>query len=135
MKNKEEIKYAEDYPAGCPPSEAEQLEDQLLLRLVPNNPVGPDDFMSHHALGKPKPKKVPAWSWASCSMFKDSAEGQLRLKGLRGLPTLKKCKFVAKVQVGPDAGVAKVEEDDHVHFWRYISFEPWQSIKEMVEVA
>lgn len=115
-------------PGDCPPQDgAPFLAEQIVLRLVPQDPARDSDFLPSSQLPK---RRRPHWCdecrWCSCSVYPSSEANLLRLRTLTKLKNLEKMKFIAHVKVDPDAGVAKPWPNDpeHVSFWAVTSFSP-----------
>jgi|SRR3954468_8581157 len=110
--------YAENLPAGCPPSNA--LEDALspVFRLIPSATPEEAFFASKAALNAAQPPtyKGTDCEWASCSLF-TSFEALLKIRGLR-----RRNKYIAQLSL-PEGVGRHLTEGSHVHFWSYQGFQ------------
>jgi hypothetical protein len=84
-----------------------------LYRITHNNPPTERDFMSHAALGKPKPASVPQRSWegVSVSIDKDEALAHARRNPRLG-------KFIAEMEI-PD----EVQFEQTGRWWHHEIYE------------
>lgn len=104
--------------AVCPPADATEEALGVVWRLVPALPAKPGDFLSHAALGRPRPFTVDECSWASCSLCTTE---QAAIE-LGKLPQFKKHKRV-RLNVPARSGKSLTKRT-HIHFWMYRLFDP-----------
>lgn len=121
--NRNSKKFKETLPANCPPSQAEHLSDQLVIRFVPQKPATPDHFMSSAAKGDPRPRSVSPCRWASCSVFEATIKPE-KIDGLLKYPKLRSMKFQAFLKINSTAGVCTTADSGHIDLWMYDSFDP-----------
>lgn len=128
--------YIEELPDGCPPDDAVDTDDRLVLRLVPSDNVQIEDFHSHAKLGKSKPKDICGCRWASCSVF-NSPDAQHSPNAMVKLPRVrnKALKFVAELALNPSSGKLKdAPTGGHVDLWMYDSFDPIKAVVDVREI-
>lgn len=112
-------------PDTCPPDEADELaEGTIVYRLVTASKPGPEDFRP--CKDEPNKKRPPICDecrWASYSIFHENT-ARHRLVDITKLPKNKHLKYVAKVEIGLDSGVALAWPRDaqHYSFWMYKDF-------------
>jgi hypothetical protein len=115
----------------CPPFGAVTPQDTVGYRLVMNIPVTNNDFKSHAALGKRKPRDVDDCSWLSCSLFDSPA----KLLNVKGLPKISgKWKGIVCVKLDSSAGPIKANTTGHIHWWPYTAFDIMQKCTVEVEL-
>jgi hypothetical protein len=116
--------YFENLPEQCPPAHA--IDDALgkAWRLVNENPPSQEDFQSHAAAGRVKPRTCDACSWASCSLFHTEAAAREALK----LPTLRGRRPIM-VDIPERSGRWVKSKSQHVDFWRYANFDILASVR------
>lgn len=113
-------------PPACPPPNAKPFEQgELVLRLVAHNPPIQDDFIPNSQ----NPKKVcprlgDKCRWAGISVWEDGVRLEV-LEGITKLPKNQHLKFVVKVNVCPDTGLALAHEasKEHLTCWAYKSYD------------
>jgi len=124
-----EPRWRESLPDDCPPDDASVMDNQVARRLVSKTPVVDDHFHSHAALGRPRPPKVCSCGWASCSVVELSEKGRAFLNRVRKTPRYKgKDAFAVHVNVGPHAGVGRMDKKKHIHLWMYADFDPVEAV-------
>jgi hypothetical protein len=116
-------------PADCPPVDASDAGDGIVLRLVVTDPPTASDFLSGHVEGKTQPKKCDDCRWRACSVW-DAGTPYEVLSGLAKLPNLRDKKFIARVKVSKQCGRLKPFDSDprHMSFWMRQSFLPEKAI-------
>ncbi len=129
-------KYAESLPDQCPPSNAINTDERMVLRLVKNSHFSESDFYSHAKLNKPLPKDVCECRWASCSVF-SLPEGKHVAQAISKLPKVRDRKYVATIKLSPIAGKMEISSSrrGHIEFWMYDSFNLKDSICEVKELG
>jgi hypothetical protein len=112
-------------PAACPPNDASDASNSVVLRLVTSNPPATDDFRSCQAEGKKKPHKCDDCTWCACSVWLSSTKREV-ITGLTKLANHRNKKFIAHVQINSASGKTKPHDGDgnHIRFWMYESFDP-----------
>lgn len=112
--------YREPLPEGCPPDEAEEIVELIVVfRLVRNNPPTDDDFMSQRA-EKPNQKFNASECIArGVSVFKDraAAERMSKARNLRGT-------MVCQVTLNRGAGrIQRTGSRSHYTWWPLADFD------------
>ena len=106
--------YREPLPAGCPPDEAEEIEESReVYRLVNSNPPTDSDFASQRAL---QPNKTfPGITECQALGLSVHAERRDSEKTLK-LPT-QRGRQVCRVRLGPGAGRIQQTGSRSHHTW------------------
>lgn len=126
--------FKEALPPQCPPGDALVSDHRVVLRLISSRDITEESFYSHARLGKPLPPKMCPCRWASCSTYIDDGKSH-RTKGVTKLPKLRGMKYIAVLQLVPDAGRIKDGERGHVDLWMYRDFDPVNNVIEIREVG
>lgn len=123
-------------PDACPPKDAADAPEGVVLRLVANNPPKIDDFRSCRAEGKKKPQDCDDCTWCACSVWLSSTKKEV-IAGLTKLRNHRDKKFIAHVSVNASSGRIKPHEKgdgSHLRFWMYESFDPSASIAKIESI-
>jgi hypothetical protein len=132
-------KFKEDpLPPSCPPADAKTLSQQIVLRLVENDPCTDVDFLSRHAEGAPIPAgEYDECRWRACSVHLDGKKGKSRLLSIAKLPHFKHKKYIAHLTIDGNAGVAKPwkNEPSHISFWVYSSFSAANAVAKLEPIT
>ncbi|WP_417826463.1 hypothetical protein [Thalassospira povalilytica] len=130
---KETPEFIEDLPDNCPPDDAQNPEEQYVLRLVSGTDITSEDFFSHAKLGKERPENCCSCKWSSCSVFA-LPKGNHRTIAHMKLPKLRDRKFAAKLKVFPQSGLVKESKskNGHLDFWMFSTFNPIDHIEAVV---
>ena len=109
----ENIDYREKLPDGCPPADAQEISNVVVVfRLVRSDPPTDEDFKSLRALRPLQKFGTPECVALGLSVHKDLK----RCEKLASLPKFKGC-FVAKLSLGPGAGKIKQTFSNSHHTW------------------
>lgn len=113
--------YKEELPDGCPPPDAEDIQDVVFYRIVKSHPPTEEDFISLKALNPTKNFKSHECEARALSVSIELSGALELLK----LPTHKGKKIV-KLKLGFDTGKHKrtFTRPDHHSWWVYNSFDP-----------
>jgi hypothetical protein len=115
--------FSEALPSpGCPPTDAAHPDPQIVLRLVPGEPLTTEHFLSHNALGKKCPFGCDPCQWASCSVFVDGTPPD-KLRKMRKLPNLAHLTWIATFRINQQSGLSK-RRGHHMDLWFYQGFDP-----------
>jgi hypothetical protein len=113
-------------PLNCPPSQAKATTNEIMYRLVENNPPESSDFVS---IRRQNPQKEYDDSITECkacglSLF-DDEQGAINMK--KKIPRLRKLK-IARGQLGVDSGAIQhtPSQNSHCHYtwWIHIDQNP-----------
>lgn len=111
--------FFETLPELCPPQSAEDFAYPSAFRFVKvdaKSDLCNEHFLSHAALGQPKPKQVDGCSWASCSLFESlDCDDYIRVSKI---PKFKN-KRLAKLKVPFGIGVSLRSSGGHINLWAY----------------
>ena len=126
--------FSEPLPPQCPPANAVDAAYPKALRLVDASKVDEvceKEFLSYAALGNSRPNVDPC-AFASCSLFESETckgfKAALKLPKLRG-------KKIAEISIPQGSGLSTRSSSGHIHFWRFIGFDPIPFVKEVREHA
>jgi len=128
-----DLKFAEDLPDQCPNGDASRKPRQGYWRFVmvkyPGglSTVDCKAFSSQHGRGKACPPSKDPCDWASCSMFSEPRARKMAL-----IPPFKNKPAVC-LNITPDAGPSRVDEDGHLHLWCLEDYDLTQDITKKVE--
>ena len=129
--------YRESLPDECPPGDALDTCEMLVLRLVPSESPTEQDFDSYAKLGKEPPKDMCGCRWASCSVFKAS-QGEHIPAAMKKLPAVRKklLSHIAEIKLDSNAGKFKSSAtgNGHIDLWLYASFSPSSAITTVREI-
>jgi len=116
-------------PGECPPIDAEDAFDGVVLRLVKTDPPTADDFKFGKATGKKKPNGWDECRWCACSVWEGSTKREV-LTGVAKFPKLRDNKFIAHIKI--DGGSGKImphaPSSTHLSLWMYDDFDPLQAV-------
>jgi hypothetical protein len=87
--------------------------------LIKELPLTDIEFKSHAALQKRRPPDVDECSWSSCSL----SITPRKLLDLNGLPKLKNCKAIARVQLDGSSGLVYQKPNGHIDWWGYKAYD------------
>lgn len=127
------MQFLEDLPDQCPPAEAVDSSFSMVYRIVYNNPVSVDDFLSRAAKGQPTPGGVSDCRNASCSLFSHliKMRAQAKLPKFRGNGTPR----IAYLNIQQGAGLAvENPKTQHIDFWGFKSFDPTSAVIKVEDV-
>lgn len=126
--------FKEVLPAGCPTQDDGICVGKYVLRFIAGPQATPQDFLSHAALKKPRPKDIDLCSWHSCSCW-DASVAEHKVLGMLALPRLRKrYSHVAKMWIDEKAGRLRVKDTGHIDLWMYASFDPVASTKKVMSL-
>lgn len=116
-----EIQYKEELPDGCPPPDAEEIQNMVFYRLVNSHPPTGEDFTCLKAQNPTKDQKSHECEARALSVFVELSGAVELLK----LPT-QRGKQIAKLKLGNNAGKHKrtFTRQHHHSWWIYHSFDP-----------
>ena len=118
--NKDNRKWDEPLPTGCPPQDAIAPTGNAYFRLVDSVPPTDRDFWSQRRLFPEKAFRVDECTARACSLISDID----RCVGLLKLPTQKNRKVVA-FTLRADSGLIKdTGKWYHYSWWRAKGFDP-----------
>lgn len=127
------LKFAENLPAQCPNGGASRELRQGYWRFVMVkyaeglSAVDSKAFSSQHGRGLICPPTIDPCDWASCSMFSEPRARKMALiSPFKNKPAV--C-----LDITPDAGPSRLDEDGHLHLWRLKDYDLTQDITEKVE--
>ena len=106
------LKYGEDYPDACPPSEANEMEGSF-YRMCNSAVPEKDDFKTHVDLGLNFPP--PKLCEAKALSFFASEQAIERLK--KRFPKFKD-KVAVLINISPSHGVGLLE-GEHLNLWEF----------------
>jgi hypothetical protein len=122
--------FHECLPPHCPPNGATDASYPSAIRLVDASSVDQlveTEFSSFAALGENRRGCDPC-DLASCSLFEsercESFRNAVRLPRLRS-------KKIAEISIPLGSGLSTRNSSGHIHFWRFASFDPISSVKEV----
>lgn len=115
--------FAEDLPPSCPSGAASREPRNGFWRFVmvkyPETPLRIDDraFTSQHGRAMPCPPHKDPCDWASCSMFEEE-----RARTMALIPPFKNKPAVC-LNLTADAGPSRLDDDGHLHLWRFAGYD------------
>lgn len=117
-------------PASCPPLDAQEPDDKVVLRLIPEEAASPSDMQSGATSGRHKPRNCDDCTWCACSVWEEETKRE-KLADLAKLPNLSDMKYIARVRLKRESGVFKPHEKDpnHLKFWVARSFSMVSSVE------
>ncbi|WP_345844267.1 hypothetical protein [Shewanella algae] len=109
----------EELPERCPPTDAKTPDGQEYFRLIENEIIESDDFISHRKIWPNKAFHVSECRARSVSVYSDIEE----CRAIKKLPAHKQ-KKIAKVILKKDDGYIKQtgQNKEHYSWWRTRSF-------------
>ncbi len=130
--NFENFEFAEELPEACPNGNANQLQRKGFWRFVmvkypAGQSIDEQAFSSQHGRGKPCPPHKDPCDWASCSMFEEKrAKKMAKISPFKNKPAV--C-----LDIAAEAGPSRLDEDGHLHLWRFGTYDITEDIIEAVE--
>ena len=117
------MKFAEELPSECPPTDAQDQSLPDVWRTLPSQQASSGDFDSHAKLGIYCPPGVDPCRAASCSLMTNQAAAEKLLQ----LPRYKNGS-VAQLEIPKGSGLSKTKKQ-HIDFWAYSGFNFLDAIK------
>jgi hypothetical protein len=116
-------------PGECPPIDAEDAFDGVVLRLVKTDPPTADDFKFGKASGIKTPKDCDECRWCACSVWDGSVKREV-LTGVAKFPKLRNNKFIAHIKIDGESGKVMPHAPNQKHYslWMYDTFDPLQAV-------
>ena len=128
----DDFEFAEELPEASPNGQADQVLRKGFWRFVmvkypPGKSIDEHAFSSQHGRGKPCPPRKDPCDWASCSMFDERrARKMAKISPFKNKPAV--C-----LDISAEAGPSRLDEDGHLHLWRFSSHDITEDIIESVD--
>jgi hypothetical protein len=115
-------RFARHFPDDCPPPAAIDVEGTV-FRFAKNDPVNPEDFLSHYELGLAP--TAPPCRRVGLSVYRTLAAARRKLQELRDRSPDRYGRFIAEGTLDARCGKIKQEgkDPDHHEWWPYDGIE------------
>lgn len=115
------MKYREELPCNCPPSDAQEIESvPIMYRLIEYDTPTEEDFHSHRKLNPNKPFKNASRECAArgLSLFSDPNEARRRTK-----KTMKNYRLCILRLYSGAGKILKTYGPHHYTWWPFVDFD------------